>query len=280
MATAKKKGFVSDFRQFFFRGLATLLPTILTIVLLVKCFEFIQNNISVHITEGVCWVAVKVTEGYPGITSEEVNNYLLQNKLSVELATDSSLLEAVRRDKMIVEWSHVPKSLVGFGLAIILVYVLGRLLASYLGRKLWQTFELAVGQVPGFKHLYPYIKQVTEFLFGENKNKVDFSRVVAVAYPRKGLWSIGLVTGTGLKKLSETTNEDYLTIFIPSSPTPITGYVITVNKNEVIDIPISIEEALRFTVSGGVIVPQHQARSGQAVQLIPGPSVADDEKKN
>ena len=64
-----------------------------------------------------------------------------------------------------------------------------------------------------------------------------------------------------------------MTVFIPSSPTPVTGYVITVNKNEVIDIPISIEEALRFTISGGVIVPDHQALAGQQVQLSPGPSV-------
>lgn len=280
MATAKKKGFRSDFRQFFFRGLATLLPTILTIVLLVKCFEFIQTNISVHITEGVCWVAVKATDQYPEISTDEIDNYLLENKLSDTPTDDPALLEAVRFEKLAFEWNQGPKSLLGFALAIVLVYMLGRLLASYLGRKMWQALEFAGGRIPGFKQVYPHIKQVTEFLFGENKNKVDFSRVVAVAYPRKGLWSIGLVTGSGLKKVSETTNEDYLTVFIPSSPTPITGYVITVNKNEVIDIPISIEEALRFTVSAGVIVPEHQARSGQTIQLIPGPTVNESEKEN
>lgn len=274
MAKAKKKGFASDFRQFFLRGLATLLPTILTIVLLVKCFEFIQNHISVHITEGVCWVTVKMTQNYPEVSPEEIGHYISERKLSKDRADDPKILELIRRDKMLAEWSRGTKSLVGFGIAIVLVYVLGRVLASYLGRKLWQAFEFSVGRVPGFKQVYPYIKQVTEFLFGENK--VDFTRVVAVPYPRKGLWSIGLVTGEGFKKISEVTQEDVLTIFIPSSPTPVTGYVISVNKSEVIDIPISIEEAFRFTVSGGVIVPQNQLRAGQQVKIIPGPSTVDD----
>ena len=271
MTKAGKKGFASDFRQFFFRGLATLLPTILTIVLLVKCFEFIQNNISVHITEGVCWVVTAIVDGYPEVSSEEIDKAISERNLSRDRSGDPKLIKAVRREKMIADWSQGPKSLVGFALAIVLVYVLGRLLASYLGRKLWQMFEFGVSRVPGFKQVYPYIKQVTEFLFGQNK--IEFTRVVAVAYPRKGIWSIGLVTGGGLKKITETIQEDVLTVFIPSSPTPITGYVITVNKKDVIDIPISIEEALRFTISGGVIVPDHQLRPGQKIQIIAGPKI-------
>ncbi|KPK74720.1 MAG: hypothetical protein AMJ79_13320, partial [Phycisphaerae bacterium SM23_30] len=67
------------------------------------------------------------------------------------------------------------------------------------------------------------------------------------------------------------TKEDLLTIFIPSSPTPVTGYVIYVRKEEVIDLPITIEEALRFTASGGVIVPDHQALPTDRDKLIKGP---------
>ena len=275
MAQAKKNGFVSYFRQFFLRGLATLLPTILTIVLLVKCFEFIQTNISVHITKGVCWVVIQTVKSYPEITPEEIDEYLTQQHLSKERVDDPEIQETVRWQKMAAAWTHGPKSLVGFALAIILVYILGRLLASYLGRKFWETFEFTVGRIPGFKQIYPYIKQVTEFLFGE-KSKVEFTRVVAVPYPRKGIWSIGLVTGRGFKKITESINEDVLTVFIPSSPTPITGYVITINKDEVIDIPISIEDALRFSISGGVIVPGHQALAGQRVHLSPGPKMESE----
>ena len=84
-----------------------------------------------------------------------------------------------------------------------------------------------------------------------------------------------MVTGSGLRKLQEALEDnDLLTIFIPSSPTPVTGYIVTVNKKDVIDLPITIEETIRFAVSGGVIVPQNQ-QSDEVVRLQPGPDSPD-----
>ena len=279
MAQALKKTFWSDFRRFFLRGLVTLLPTILTIVLLFKCFEFIQNNISVHITEGVIHIVLLSTTDYPKVTDELKEEYLTEHKLSgldiadPEADNPEKIKPAVLKDMRLWalrdKWKHGFRSLVGFMLAIILVYIVGRLLASYVGRKLWQLFEGTVQRIPAFKQVYPYVKQVTEYLFGENK--IQFTRVVAVQYPRKGIWSLGLVTGAGFRHMEQTNKENYLTVFIPSSPTPVTGYVIHVLKEDVIDLPISIEEALRFTVSGGVIVPSHQALPTQQIELNPGP---------
>ena len=88
--------------------------------------------------------------------------------------------------------------------------------------------------------------------------KVSFNRVVAVEYPRKGLWSVGLVTGNTMQTIQREAEGSCLTVFIPSSPTPFTGYVITVPEKDTIDLSVTIEEALRFTVSGGVIVPDAQ----------------------
>jgi uncharacterized membrane protein len=109
-----------------------------------------------------------------------------------------------------------------------------------------------------FKQIYPYVKQVTEFFVGDRDEKFQFSRVVAVEYPRKGLWSVGLVTGETLRNIQDKAERDCMTVFIPSSPTPFTGYVITVPKEETIDLPITIDETFRFCVSGGVIVPENQ----------------------
>ena len=206
-----------------------------------------------------------------GIIENSYNNIIKEYIAKVRPAqfesTNSSDKKDVRLWKLRQQWKRWPLSLVGFGLAIILVYITGRLLASYVGRKVWPLFEKRVSRVPGFKHVYPYVKQVTDFLFGDNK--IEFTRVVAVPYPRQGIWSIGLVTGAGFRTLSDSKNNEYLTVFIPSSPTPVTGYVIHVQKQEVIDLPISIEEALRFTVSGGVIVPEHQALPTQQIELQP-----------
>ena len=278
----------ANFKRFFFRGIATLLPTVLTIVLLVKCFEFIQSNISKPITEGAIRVMILISDGYegfdyPSITSETEDKYR-QRRL---LPADAPLAAGDRKDMRLgilrQRWNRFPNSLLGFGLAVILVYIAGRLLASFLGRKLWGMFEGGVQQVPGFKQLYPYVKQVTEFLFGDNK--IEFSRVVLVQYPSKGIWSLGLVTGAGFRHIADQRKQEFLTIFIPSSPTPVTGYVIHVAKGEVIDLPISIEEALRFTVSGGVIVPGRQELPTQMTELASesagtdaGPETTDPEK--
>jgi uncharacterized membrane protein len=241
------------------------LPTVLTIVVLVKCFEFVQNNISVYINEGVIRLIVLAKHDYPELRPEEVEHYVSKNKLPVASAEDPGVLGQVRLEKLRGQWNQGWKSLIGFVLAILLVYFLGRMFAGYIGRKIWQMFESTVQQVPGFKQVYPYVKQVTDFLFGEKK--IEFNRVVVIPYPSKGFWSIGLVTGCGFREVAEKTRQELLTVFVPSSPTPVTGYVVYVKKEDAIDLPIPIDAALRFIVSGGVIVPGRQPLATQLADL-------------
>ena len=268
----------SNFRGFFVRGLATLLPTILTIFLLLKCYEFVQDHIGVHMTSAAVRVMLPVADAlesdYPKITAEDRKAFYEENHLEPGQSIDDKQLRKLRLQVLEDQWNRGPYSLLGFGLAIILIYFAGRILASFVGRKLWAAFERAVTQVPGFRQVYPYIKQVIDFIIGENK--IEFTRVVMVPYPRKGLWSMGLVTGPGLKELNHTLEKKLLTVFIPSSPTPMTGYIVHVDAEEVIDIPISIEQALRFTISGGVIVPEHQAMPGHYVELNGNKSDGDE----
>lgn len=82
-----------------------------------------------------------------------------------------------------------------------------------------------------------------------------FSSVVAVEYPREGIWSMGFVTGSGIEKVVNNVKKEFLTIFIPTSPTPFTGFVIMVPREQTIELNLTMEQALRFVVSAGVIVP-------------------------
>ena len=304
MTEPQHLGFKDDFKRFFIRGLATLLPTVLTIIILFKCYEFIQQNISIYIVEGIIKIVLVVNDEYPKISVEDVKNYRKSKNLppdypditNSDITTyrqqpgiepgavlDEKMTNDIRQWKLLTgnevrqwklqkSWNSGPRALVGFIIAIILVYMLGRLLGSFLGRKLWHMFEGMVQQIPGIKQVYHFVKQVTEFLIGDKK--LEFSRVVAVPYPREGIWSIGLVTGAGFRRIKEETRQDLLTIFIPSSPTPITGYVVYVKKEEVIDLPISIEDALRFVASGGVIVPEHQVMPTDQKTIIQGPLIS------
>ncbi|NLK42588.1 MAG: DUF502 domain-containing protein, partial [Planctomycetes bacterium] len=141
-------------------------------------------------------------------------------------------------------------------------------LASVMGRTIWRFLENTLANIPLIRSVYPNIKQVTDFLLA--KKDLTFSKVVALEYPRKGTWSIGLVTGTGIKRVAAAAKDEFLTVFVPTSPTPFTGYVIMTPKSETIELDYTIEEALRFVISGGVITPVEQMAFEAEKQTKPG----------
>jgi uncharacterized membrane protein len=144
--------------------------------------------------------------------------------------------------------------LAGLVLAILAVYILGRLVGGYLGRRLLAAFESGLLTVPGIRQVYPALKQVVEFLFGSEKKKLNFNRVVMIEYPRPGLWQMGLVTGDATPEIVAACG-DAVTVFIPNSPAPFSGWTVTVPRADVREIPLTVDEALRYLVSAGVVVP-------------------------
>jgi uncharacterized membrane protein len=209
-------------KTYFFRGLAVLLPTILTIWIFVWGYKFIQDKISIHIKHGLVRLILLV-----GGSEEELG-------------------------KLWIDWAL---SIAGFLIGLVTVCVIGAILASVVGKTLWRAIERFIMNTPLLRRVYPYVKQVTDFFLTEEEHKRKFSRVVAVEYPRKGVWSIGFVTGSGIRKVSDTVKEEFLTVLIPNSPTPVTGYVILVPKEQTIPLDMTVEEAFRFAVSAGVITP-------------------------
>ena len=211
-----------NFRSYFFRGMAALLPTILTIWIFVQCYIFIQDKVSIHINRGVIQLILLFSDSW--------------------------------EEQFLVDfWVDGPGRITGFFVAIIGVCFIGAFLASVVGRTLWHYVERNLMRVPLVRKVYPYIKQVTDFFLA--KKNLEISKVVAFEYPRKNTWSIGLVTGTGLSKVTRSAATDFLTVFVPTSPTPFTGYVIMVPRAETIEMEMSVEEALRYVISGGVITP-------------------------
>jgi uncharacterized membrane protein len=102
--------------------------------------------------------------------------------------------------------------------------------------------------------VYPALKQVVEFLFGSENKKLNFNRVVMIEYPRPGLWQMGLVTGDATPEIVAACG-DSVSVFVPNSPAPFSGWTVTVPRADVREIPISVDEALRYLVSAGVVVP-------------------------
>ena len=208
------------------------MPTILTIWMFIWGYSFIQNNISIHIKRGLVRLII-----FAGGSKEELGKFWVDGALSIA----------------------------GFLIALFAVCVVGAMLANVVGRSLWRMVEKFIMSTPLLKQVYPYIKQVTDFLFTREEQKKLFLKAVAVEYPRKGIWSLGMVTGTGLKRVADREGKELLTILIPTSPTPFTGFVIMVPKEQTIELDMTVEEALRFSISAGVIAPQ----SNKGVEFLP-----------
>jgi len=245
--------FGTDFRRFFLRGLATVLPPLITVALLLLFFGFVDKYMGRYLNVALQWIVVQLSA--------------LRQDVPWTLRGPEAIWSQVRDT-----WQRYHLGLTGLLLAFVVIYVVGRFVASFLGRALWHLLESAMLRIP-------LIKQVTDFLL--NERRMEISRVVAVEYPRKGIWSLGLATGAGLRTLEQSVGDDLVTVFIPSSPTPVTGYTITVRRDEVIEVPLSLDEALRFTVSGGVVVPGPQKgrlaeleearRALRAAEITPSP---------
>ena len=149
--------------------------------------------------------------------------------------------------------SSVVHPLIGLLLSILVVLWLGWILTGFIGRKLLAKFDQGLLASPGVRAVYPYAKQLVEFFISENE--LEFDTVVALPYPNKYIYSIGFVTSQSMKSLREATDQDLVSIFVPSSPMPMTGWTIHAPRDLLIRLPITIDEALRVTVSGGVLVP-------------------------
>ena len=218
----------AHFKNYFLRGIVVLLPTISTIWIFIWGFTFIQENISIYINRSIVWLIMFVNHYQDDASRETLNKF----------------------------WVEGVGALTGFIVALIVVCAVGAMLASVVGKTLWRMFERFILRMPFLGQVYPYIKQLIDFLFSSQKQrKAAFSRVVAVEFPRSGVWAIALVTGSGIKKITDNVQKEFLTVFVPSTPTPFTGYTVVIPKDQTIDLNITIEEAFRFVVSGGVIIP-------------------------
>lgn len=264
----RPRTFGGDFRKFFVKGLAILLPSVLTLWIVVQLFLFLQTRVAEPINAGIRVGVIQLAPRFIS-ASQQPDWFVVRDEQVERLASErarlaqrplpASVLRSQIRARNLKEFWDEQWYLRGIGLlvAVVLIYLAGRFLGGYIGRRVYGRLESWFARLPIVKQVYPHVKQVVEFLFGE-RDKIKFSRVVLVEYPRKGIWTVGLLTGDSMRAIEATAADQCVTVFIPSSPTPFTGYTITVPRSEAIDLPISVEEALRFVVTGGVLLPESQ----------------------
>jgi uncharacterized membrane protein len=153
---------------------------------------------------------------------------------------------------------------VALSITIIALYFLGRFVTAKIGTWFVHKFEFVMARVPLVRNVYSTVKQVTDFVLSDRE--VEFKRVVALEYPRAGSWTIGFVTGEGMLECAVEVGEQMLTVLIPTSPVPAGGFTIMVPKSHVVDLDMTVDQALQFVVSCGVLTPPSQRTTPERLE--------------
>ena len=146
---------------------------------------------------------------------------------------------------------HIP----GFGvlLALAIVLLVGAAASNFLGRKLVAWWDALLSRIPVVRSIYTGVKQVSDTLFSESGNA--FRTAVLVQWPRPDVWTIGFVTGSPGGDVVNYLHGEYLSVYVPTTPNPTGGYFVMLKKTDCIELRMSVDEALKYVVSMGVVVP-------------------------
>ena len=160
-------------------------------------------------------------------------------------------------------------------LALAAIYFIGAVVGRRVGAYVVKRIEDDVlAKLPVVSRVYGSVKQVTDFFFAEKQ--ISYNSVVAVEYPREGVWSIGFVTGEGMRETVEAAGEPLYSILMPTSPMPMTGFTISAPRSKCHELDLTVEQAFQFCLSCGVLVPPQQAHGGQNVPLNGSAGPKDD----
>jgi uncharacterized membrane protein len=285
----RKPSGLDPFRRAVFGGLGVLLPPLLTIVIIL----WVANTVNSYLLEPIVSSSRKVlvrqylNEIRP---AESVSPELIRNDLSAEnqlrpylrmgddelvpgsyfdylvehdvpppTQDSGQLIRAYVEHRFLSPYVVVPLFSLGF---ILILYLLGKFLAAGVGRIFWLQFEKLINRLPLIRNVYSSVKQVTDFMF--SNHELEFTRVVAVQYPSKDIWSLAFVTGESLPDLRNSLNEPVMSVLVPTSPMPFTGFTVTVKKSHTLDLNITLDQAFQFIVSCGVVAPPDLIAEAQA----------------
>lgn len=151
-------------------------------------------------------------------------------------------------------------TLPGIGLIVAVVFfiVVGWFATNFLGRLFIRLAEYIVDRMPVIRTIYGAIKQIFETIMASKSQA--FREVVMLEYPRKGVWSIGFVTGKTEGEVQRATKEETINVFVPTTPNPTSGYLLFVPKKQLHYLNMSVEEGVKLVVSAGIITPPDRSK--------------------
>lgn len=151
--------------------------------------------------------------------------------------------------------TYLPYGIPGLGVVVVVVglTLIGALTAGFLGRFFQRIWERIMDKVPVLRGVYKALKQILETVLAQQSNA--FREAVLVEYPRRGMWVIAFITGRTQGEVQALTEERVINLFVPTTPNPTSGFLIFVPEQDVVPLSMSVEEAMKMVISGGIVTP-------------------------
>jgi uncharacterized membrane protein len=166
-----------------------------------------------------------------------------------------------------------PHAIVGFdipgtGIVLTLLIILstGLLAANFIGQRLVMWWEKLLARIPVVNSIYNSVKQVSDTLFSSSGNA--FRKALLVQYPREGSWTIAFLTGKPGGDVINHLKGDYVSVYVPTTPNPTSGFFLMLPRSEVIELSMEVDEALKYIISMGVVAPPHRTKHRAAAPKV------------
>ncbi len=147
-------------------------------------------------------------------------------------------------------------------LTLLIIFVTGVIATNFFGKRMILVWEAILARVPVVKSIYASVKQVSDTIFSDSGNA--FRQAVLVQFPRPGTWTIAFVTGKPGGDVANHLSGDYLSVYVPTTPNPTGGYFLMLPRADVVELDMSVDEALKYIISMGVVAPPPKPSAQQA----------------
>ncbi len=163
--------------------------------------------------------------------------------------------------------TYLPFAIPGLGIVVLVVTltVVGFVTTNFLGRIMVRLGEGAVARMPFVRGIYSAVKQIFETLLSDKTT--SYSEVVLIEFPRKDMWTLGLVIGKTYGEIEEKAGAELFNVYVPTTPNPTSGYLVFLPRRDMISIEMTVEECLKLLVSGGIVVPAAKAKAAPDPRL-------------
>jgi uncharacterized membrane protein len=189
-----------------------------------------------------------------------ITGLLIWIPLAITLWVLDAIVSAMSQSLLLLPPQYQPHVLIGYEipglgavLTVVIVFVTGVLASNILGQRLLRLWENILGRIPVVKTLYHGIKQISDTLFAPGGQA--FRKALLVQYPRPGSWTIAFLTGQPGGDVANHLKGDYVSVYVPTTPNPTSGFFLMMPRADVIELDMSVDVALKYVISMGVVAP-------------------------